>query len=497
MGRVVTIVTDHKALSFLQSCRLLNARLTRWVLYLQEYDLRVVHCKGSENIVADALSRAPLGNFVELPEDSEVHVTKLSEHSKIIRKNMENLLKAQLNDEYCSYVKGELLKSGGLKRYKSWFVLHKDVLFKRGSQSCPGFKIIVPRAHIISLVLQEHIDNGHFGIRKCATYLKRYYFFPKFEKRIRQIINSCMLCQQAKVAPRAAGMMHSVLREEINELVCTDLMGPLPVSRGGVEYVLVFVDVFSKHVVCRALKKATARAILRVLTSVYIPLAGKPKAILSDNGSQFMSKIWLEGLAELVIKVIHTSVYFPQGNQVERVNREIGRILRTFCHAQHTKWALYLGEVEQWLNNAIHESTGFSPNEIHFSKPRENSFISKINFPEVGGCFSLPDNIKLIVKQNLLTKAEKRQLRHDRSVKSQIFKPGDRVLIRNHERSSAESRVIKKLFLLYVGPYRVRAKAGPNSYEIEDEETGAFVGVHNVYNLKPFRNKTDALFELK
>jgi hypothetical protein len=41
----------------LKKCNLAPGRITRWVLQLQEYDLDIVHIKGTENHFADILSR--------------------------------------------------------------------------------------------------------------------------------------------------------------------------------------------------------------------------------------------------------------------------------------------------------------------------------------------------------------------------------------------------------------------------------------------------------
>jgi len=60
LGRKTPVVTDHQALVFLNRCRLRNARLTRWTLLLQEYDLHIEHCPGKDNII-DVLSRNPVG----------------------------------------------------------------------------------------------------------------------------------------------------------------------------------------------------------------------------------------------------------------------------------------------------------------------------------------------------------------------------------------------------------------------------------------------------
>ena len=50
-----TIYTDHRNLTFI--LRSETQKLTRWRLALQEYVFNIVHIKGEENVVADALSR--------------------------------------------------------------------------------------------------------------------------------------------------------------------------------------------------------------------------------------------------------------------------------------------------------------------------------------------------------------------------------------------------------------------------------------------------------
>ena len=53
----VTIFTDHNPLSFLSKFRNKNRRLTRWSLQLQDLNINIQYKKGSDNKVADALSR--------------------------------------------------------------------------------------------------------------------------------------------------------------------------------------------------------------------------------------------------------------------------------------------------------------------------------------------------------------------------------------------------------------------------------------------------------
>jgi len=67
LGSKTTIFTNHSALRYLMMKKNAKARLIRWILLLQEFDLKIRDKKGIENIVADHLSRIPNSLCNELP----------------------------------------------------------------------------------------------------------------------------------------------------------------------------------------------------------------------------------------------------------------------------------------------------------------------------------------------------------------------------------------------------------------------------------------------
>ena len=68
VGSDIIIFTDHLALKYLLTKQNAKARLIRWVLLLQEFNLQIKDKKGVENVVADHLSRLTIAHNTNNPQ---------------------------------------------------------------------------------------------------------------------------------------------------------------------------------------------------------------------------------------------------------------------------------------------------------------------------------------------------------------------------------------------------------------------------------------------
>ena len=58
----------------------------------------------------------------------------------------------------------------------------------------------------------------------------------------------------------------------------------------------------------------------------------KSKETIKENNNKSSDKRWREEMINKGIRTYKTSIYHPSSNPAERVLREVGRILCTYCH---------------------------------------------------------------------------------------------------------------------------------------------------------------------
>ena len=246
--------------------------------------------------------------------------------------------------------------------------------------------------------------------------------------------------------------MQSIQKEAKGELVAVDFLRPLPRSSRGVKHILVCIDVFSKAVHLYPIMRPTTKAVLKILLQKYIPIHGKMKRILSDQGVQFQSEVWNRILRENGIQPILTSIRHPQGNLAERVNKELGKYLRIYCHNQHNKWAEYLPFFEKAINENYSEATSYTQIEIEQDR-QPDRFWKRYVHTSVNQNLQIPLSIKTEhANRRIMEKDNKRIERFNRTHKLQKFNVGEKVLLKTNPIGKRIDNTAKEFFRLYDGP---------------------------------------------
>lgn len=482
LGKRFTIITDNKALTFLNRCNLSNSRMTRWILATQEYDFDIRHCKGRLNIVADTLSRYPEDGdeTLEQPENLEINCVILN-LSKGSLKQLRQIAKIQQGNAKIQNIIKELSQSGSMK-FKNRYLFHDNKLYRSEKRQ---WKLYIPEEIQRQLIEDIHTTYGHGGVKRTMEIFRESFATDQLHKITKDIVSRCDLCQRCKDNNRMLhGETKAIVPSRKGDLLSIDFYGPLVTSTAGVRYILVIVDNFTKLVKLYAVKRATTYITLKRLKE-YVELHGTPHAVLADNGTQFTTPKWKEGLAAMNIKARWTAIRNPCTNVAERINRQLGNLFRLFIRGTHAGWARQLKTIEACINESYHETIGTTPFQAHYGKPPPrswNKFLDRKVIKDQHGASA--GEIYLRIKEKREREAEKA----NRMVTLTTFDVGDKVLLRANPMSDAFNKVIGKFCDRYIGPFVITDKVGCATYMLADvNDPRKSRGRFNVRQLKKYK----------
>ena len=200
--------------------------------------------------------------------------------------------------------------------------------------------------------------------------LKHTYYWPGMKEDVVNYCNSCDVCVARKTPsiPKRAPLKSFQVREPM-EKIAIDIIGPLPISQNGNRLFLVLVDCFTKWTEAYALSNQEASSIANVIVKEFICRFGTPLQILSDQGTNFQSKLFSEVCNLLMIDKINTSSMRPQANGiVERFNRTLQAMLTSQCEKEQKTWDRYLPQLMMAYRASQNSSTRLTPNRLMLGK---------------------------------------------------------------------------------------------------------------------------------
>jgi hypothetical protein len=326
---------------------------------------------------------------------------------------------------------------------------------------------------------------GHLGRDRTIASIKKRFYWPNFTSDIKRWVQSCDMCARRKPGP---GCGKSHIQQEISyqrlDRIALDILGPLPCTSDGNQYIVVISDYFTKYVEAYALKDHTALTVADKLVTEFICRYGVPSIIHSDQGPEFESTLFKEMCRLLGIEKTRTTPYNPRSDGLsERNIRTVQMMLAMFVNENRNDWDDHLPFVLMAYRSTIHDSTKCSPNMLMFG--RENTLPVDIMYgdPPCSEGFSCPskyvewlrhsmsDAHKKVAEQ--LQKAASRQKQsYSKGLKPRSFIEGD--LVWRWYPPTAKA----KLGLGWVGPYKVLKKVTTLTYQIKHQVSHKILVVH-------------------
>ena len=179
--------------------------------------------------------------------------------------------------------------------------------------------------------IHEGICGDHTGPRSLVSKVVwTSYFWPIIQVDAVELVKKCDKCQRF-------GNVQRLPVERLTTITSLwpfaqwriDIVGPLPLGKGQVRFLLVAIDYFTKWVEAEALATFTEAKIRSFVWKNIIYRFKIPRTIISDNGRQLDNQAFTDFCLDLGIKNQFSSPRHSQANeQAEVTNRTLLKIIK-------------------------------------------------------------------------------------------------------------------------------------------------------------------------
>ncbi len=325
------------------------------------------------------------------------------------------------------------------------------------------------RQRVLHLV-HDAPSSGHPGITASLQLVSDRFWWPSLQADTITFVQQCTVCNMSKSShQRPAGVLQPLpVPQRPWSHIAIDFVTDLPTSRNYTT-ILTVIDRFSKA--CRLIplpKLPTAFETAEALLEQVFHFYGLPEDIVSDRGPQFTSRVWKAFCQQLNINVSLISGYHPQSNgQVERLNQEITRFLRSYCHQNQNDWSRFLLWAEYAQNSLRKPSTGLTTFQcvLGFQPPLFPWSGEPTELPAVNDWLMRSEETWNAAHVHLQWAVRRTREQADlRRREGPEYAPGQWVWL-----SSRDLRLrlpCKKLSPRYMGPFQITRQITPVSYRL-------------------------------
>jgi len=178
------------------------------------------------------------------------------------------------------YIKNNLLYKVSLPRTK-----------KQQKVRPQNYLLCIPAKHTANLLHEWHAILGHYGPNRLLPCLNTRFYWPKLLVDVKNIFMECEICQQSKIItnPRTAPLSPISVPKRGFSLVSMDHKKLTRTTEQGNNFILVFVDYFSKWTRYVLVQDESAYTTARVFVAKIIASFGRVEFLLSDKGPGSMS----------------------------------------------------------------------------------------------------------------------------------------------------------------------------------------------------------------
>ena len=309
----VTIYTDHKNLEYFIMARVLNHRQARWNMSLSRFDFVITYRPRKQQELSDTLPRRSyfVPKIREFAFDQQCTTLLKPEQFKICVVVVP--IDVDFFDQVCATTIEDFIALD-IKQHvnNDKFKVEEELLYFEE-------QLYIPEGPTQLRVLQSCHDFSamrHSGFNKTLELVSRDFWWPQMWKDVKEFVFSCDICSRCKNPwHRPYGLLQPLpIPRRQWSLISMYFITDMPPSNS-FDNIFIVVDWLTKmahFIPCK--KTSTSKDTVWLFFNTMYQYHGLPDDIVSDRGTQFVSKFWRSLFAILNVDNKLSSVFHPQTN---------------------------------------------------------------------------------------------------------------------------------------------------------------------------------------
>jgi hypothetical protein len=206
------------------------------------------------------------------------------------------------------YKKGSENRNADALRFHTTSTVSEDKLNDPGPSQEDKAKILNE--------LHENPTGGHLGMNRTYEKIRLFSSWPGMKQEIEKYIRCCKVCQKNKITQNKTKfpLQITTTPDVVWERSSPDIVGLLTTTLDGNRYLLIFQDELIKFTLAVPIQQQDAETVSRVFVKEAVLKFGIPQALLTDQGTNFLSELFVNVCKLLKIKRIKTTAYHSQSN---------------------------------------------------------------------------------------------------------------------------------------------------------------------------------------
>ena len=144
---------------------------------------------------------------------------------------MNSIKEEQIKDTRLTHIKNRI-QNNDLKLL-SFYQIYNNLMFTKSTTRDNRWKLYIPKTMETQIITIYHQRYGHMGPTKVIKALEEHVYIKGINRKVRQTIKKCGLCQMVKVNnKKKEGAIITITSDRKLEKVFLDICGPFPRSGG-------------------------------------------------------------------------------------------------------------------------------------------------------------------------------------------------------------------------------------------------------------------------